>query len=147
MSLPTLEEFLKGSLRNSYIDEPGFKSLYVRKGPRYIEGQKFDNVFQIARVEAEKKGEGVFSKLIEKLKNKNLSIYIESILNPRLPNKLENLGFKKVDKNNGENYFYQNKEGKRIMSSENELIFTSGDEALQYLADLTGKTIKVAEEK
>lgn len=49
---PTLEDFLTGSFRNMYVLFKSSKGIgitsYVRKGPRYINGIKFDKVLDRA---------------------------------------------------------------------------------------------------
>ena len=84
---------------NAYVDEPGFISLYVRHGRRYINGVEFPNILDIANVEVEIKGKGTFTRLIERIRSEypGIGIYVESIQNPRLPAKLEQLGFTKVE--------------------------------------------------
>lgn len=61
--LPKLDDFIAQSLErgrgNAYVKEPGFLSLYVRMGPRYLNGVKYKNVFDIASVLAKKPGSGV----------------------------------------------------------------------------------------
>lgn len=58
----TLDEFIRSSaVRNSYVQEPGFKSLYVRIGARYIQSKVYSPVLDIAAIEARRKGKGAFT--------------------------------------------------------------------------------------
>lgn len=84
---------------NAYVNEKGFKSLYVRFGKRYINQIWHDNVLDIANVETICKGKGTFTKLIKKIRSRypETIIYVESVINPRLPNHLKSLGFLKID--------------------------------------------------
>jgi len=104
---PTLDEFLKSPIKNSDLDIPGFDRFYARKGPYYVDGKIYPKVLQLANITATNPGQGEFSKLTEQLKKLNMPIIIESIQNPRFPRKLEELGFKQVNKNSGLHYFWE----------------------------------------
>jgi hypothetical protein len=101
MNVPTLEEFIEREghfMDHSYVSEEGFSSLYVRKGPKYInvngEMKRFENVFQIANVTADKPGRRAFTKLISKLEKKWLGpIFIESVLAEKFASALLGMGF------------------------------------------------------
>jgi hypothetical protein len=95
--LPKLDEFIEQSLEsgrgNAYVREPGFLSLYVRMGPRYLNGVIYKDVFDIASVLAKKPGAGAFFKLARRLLDQGLILYVESVQNPRFAEKLLREGF------------------------------------------------------
>ena len=110
VKLPTLEEFLGWGAfpTNSYLEEPGFSSLYVRKGPI---GISLDGVFYqcydtltIASVAAKEPGNGTFTRFVERLVKKGLAVFVENTHNKRLQGKLLKLGFTRVDGNQGLNF-------------------------------------------
>lgn len=104
MQLPTLEEFLAihesgkrpSYQRNQYVSEAGFDSLYVRYTKRVYQGYFVDPVLDIANVTVEEplRGTGVFTRLIERLRNDrpNLTLYVESA-QPRFYHMLLRYGF------------------------------------------------------
>lgn len=67
----TLEKFLSPEHvrpRNLYVKFPGFKDLYVRKGPYLIRTETFKDYcesIQIANVTASRPGNGAFRELID----------------------------------------------------------------------------------
>lgn len=96
MRLRTLDEFIQNtenSRGNAYVNEPGFKELYVRRGPRFLDGRVIDNVLDIARITAREPGKGTFTQLSERLLSKGIPLYVECVLNPRFAGKLRALGF------------------------------------------------------
>jgi hypothetical protein len=103
MELPTLDEFIargpKQFPRNSYVTEPGFKSLYVRWGYHTIKGRVL-TCLDLASMEAEEPGKGALKALIAKLRKEHpaVHLYVESVLNPLLPPGLLRLGFTEVPK-------------------------------------------------
>jgi hypothetical protein len=97
--LPTLREFLDHPLtRNGYVRARGFHHLYVRKGERYVEGVWYNRVIDLANFEVNHPGRGLFGRFIARLRNSRpeWGLYVESVLNPRLPRRLMELGFKPV---------------------------------------------------
>lgn len=99
----TLDEFIKASKSkpfggNSYVDEEGFESLYVRFGTRVIAGMRRDNVLDLANFTVTDKGKGTFTAFISRLRKDypDMWLYVENVLNPRLPAKLVTLGFTKI---------------------------------------------------
>jgi len=114
--LPTLDEFLDWGDRpnNSYLEEPGFSSLYVRKGQILVvlDGTFYRclNTLTIAAVQAEYPGEGMFTRFVNKLVEKGLAVFVENVYNKRLQNKLLELGFKRTDRNDGLNFLYNHEE-------------------------------------
>ena len=95
----TLIQFIENDkgIRNMWVREKGFSSLYVRLCRRYIHGNVVSNVLDIASVEASKPGNGAFTKLIERIRKRYpyLTIYIENVLNPRFAVKIMHLGFQR----------------------------------------------------
>jgi hypothetical protein len=94
MNLPTLDAFLarEGFPTNSFVQEPGFKLLYVRKNRRFLNG-KVRKVIDIARVEAEAEGAGTFTRLCERLLARGLPVYVECVETDRFEKGLLRLGF------------------------------------------------------
>lgn len=93
-----VDEFIesnKGSrlTHNSYIEEPGFSTLYVRIGPRWLDGKIQRNVFDIARVDVVDRGKGTFTALVNRLHQQGLIVYVESVFHPRFLAHLEKMGF------------------------------------------------------
>ncbi len=108
--MTTLDWFIHSAPEpsNAYVKEAGFSSLYVRKGPRFIEGKLVDQVLDLANFEARKKGKGTFTDLVARLNETypSLTLYVESVLNPRLPRKLLELGFTKCKRPGEEDLAY-----------------------------------------
>jgi hypothetical protein len=105
MKLPTLNEFLQAPRPlNSYIREPGFTSLYMRKGSRYLRVRGKLEVFPFvidianAEVSTRRRGTGLFTALVQRLAREwpKTPNYFENVLNPRLVKYLPLLGCKKV---------------------------------------------------
>jgi hypothetical protein len=101
MRRPTLDEFLVNRWpTNSYVDYPGFKSLYVRKGDIAVtlnnEMHRCINVLTIGAATAMKPGSGAFTALVEDLVSRGLAIYVECVHNPRFADKLLRMGFTRV---------------------------------------------------
>lgn len=102
MRLKTLDEFiadrndplLRGGAR-AYIREPGFSSLYVRMGPRTLNGTAHRVVLDLASIEVEEdlRGRGILTALIERLQAVGIIIYVESVVNDRLAAWLPRNGF------------------------------------------------------
>jgi hypothetical protein len=84
---------MKGKLRNEWIVVDGFK-MYVRKSKRFYDN-KFVDCLDIASMEAEVQGTGIFTKILTKILSDypKTNIFVESILNPRLKPFLEKFGF------------------------------------------------------
>ena len=99
----TLDEFIARDPdafpRNSYVDEPGFESLYVRWGRHCIDDEQLI-CLDIANVTAERTGKGTFKRLIKRLREKqpNTPIYVESVQTERFCKGLLRMGFKYVAK-------------------------------------------------
>lgn len=98
-----LDDFMQQTrIRNTYVSEPGFLSLYVRRtvpiGPmakRYIGGKFIENVLDIANIEATKPGQGNWTALVNRIQEKypDWTIYVENVLNSRFVEKLDKMGF------------------------------------------------------
>ena len=114
---PTMDQFLAlNTHSNSYVSEPGFRELYVRKGFRYLDGKRVECV-DLARIEAEDPGAGAFTKLAERLLTK-YTVYVESVLNPRFAKKLLREGWTMVGGTECPSfYLYRNKHEEGSKSS------------------------------
>lgn len=104
MKTMTAKQFIKTNLNKgpgrimpvrAYIQEPGFNTMYVRLSARRIDGELVFPVFDVASVEANKKGAGVFTKFIKDIRSSfpDLPIIVESVVNRRFANYLPKLGF------------------------------------------------------
>ena len=102
-----LREFIEDSRKRTYpsrahLNEPGFRlpvgALYVRYTRRYILGEMKYPVLDLATVEAEKKGHGTWTRLIDRIRSEypELHIFVESVLNERFVKKLESMGFQNL---------------------------------------------------
>ena len=95
----TLEKFIAEMGKRPwslYVEFPGFSSLYVRRGPCFLNCGYLDGVVTIANATAEQPGKGSFSRLVNFIQSKGLSIYAENVLAENFIPKLERMGFKKV---------------------------------------------------
>jgi len=77
-----LKEFLAGPLHNVWLGDSHLQ-VYVRKGRRYLEGDKLIHMLDIANISATEPGKGIGTAFIREAHVINpFSItYIESILN------------------------------------------------------------------
>ncbi len=92
----TLDKFLatQRSPRSAYVKYQGFKDLYVRKSPVYIQHTKTDNFVTIANVTASRPGNGAFGELLIYLQEElHKNVAVECIRNERLLAKLLREGF------------------------------------------------------
>lgn len=95
----TLFEFIDkniGNLDNEYVQEPEFKTLYVRMTHR-IFNNKMGICLDIATVEAKIKGKGTFKNLIKRIQFRypELWIFIENVQSLKFARGLERLGFER----------------------------------------------------
>jgi len=95
---PTLDEFLKNPkpyANNSYVTEPGWKSLYVRRNARYTNGKFRHLVIDLANIESETPGGGAFRRLVTRLRRDypKWTIYVESVLGDQFREGLRRMGF------------------------------------------------------
>jgi hypothetical protein len=108
--IPKLDDFITQALAkslpaNAYVKEPGFDSLYVRVARRHINGE-LQTTIDLANMTASKPGNGVFTKLVERLKAQyGLIIYAECVLNPRLAAKLIRMGFVQHTQHDSSSYY------------------------------------------
>jgi len=90
--LPKLDDFIAqhrgGRQGNAYVREPGFLSLYVRMGPRYLNGVKYDQVLDLANMLVKNKGRGTFTRLADRLLRSGLILYVESVQTQAFADKL-----------------------------------------------------------
>jgi hypothetical protein len=110
-----LDEFIVESknLRQNraHLDEPGFKALYVRLTFRYVAGKMYQRVLDLASIEADRKGKGAFTALLNRIRSRypDLHIYVECVINQRFAQKLEALGFEQVTPLESPCYFLEAK--------------------------------------
>ena len=88
-----LDEFLASRFpNNAYVDHNDFSVFYVKKGARYIEGIKYDNVFVLSRIEAKHIGSGTLRRFLKDFWDKyNIPVMVECVLNERLYESLPKL--------------------------------------------------------
>lgn len=93
----TLAAFMASGLRNAWVSEPGFSALYVRKAHGLLRGSLVDTL-DLASMEASRPGAGALTRLVERLRADYPArvLFVESVLNERLPRKLLALGFERV---------------------------------------------------
>lgn len=88
----TLDEFLLNSWpSNGWVEEPGFKGLYVRKSKRYWQ-DKLVPCIDLANVSVKKPGNGTFSALVAKL-HIHYNLCVECVMSERFEEGLKRLGF------------------------------------------------------
>lgn len=106
-SLPTLEQFLFGRLRNSHVRDARFSTLYMRKGSRYLCGTFCANVVDVANIAAVKPGGGAFKSLLADLYRlrPGWTLYVESVLNPWFGEYLSGLGFQREPRSEPPSYW------------------------------------------
>jgi len=118
-SHPSLEEFIRSSLRNSYVTFTSSKGYtiesYVRKGPRILDGVEYSKALDRANTSIKDEdvilkmmdnneymaGTGAykeFDRLMLKLaKQYNFdAIFVEQVLNPQLLSVLERWGYTRI---------------------------------------------------
>jgi len=91
-------------LRNTWVTEPGWEGLYVRKGPMYLpltpggRWVKVEPLLQLATFTAKRPQTGAFTRLVAMLESHLplVNLYIENILNPGFALALPKLGFLKL---------------------------------------------------
>lgn len=83
---------------NSWVNYPGFTGLYLRYGPRVIDGKMLYPVLDIANVTAETKGKGTFKEFIKTLRESypELNIYVENA-NKLFGDGLVRMGFTRLE--------------------------------------------------
>lgn len=77
----------------AWVEQAGFKCLYLRWGRFYIKHQMVPDVFQIATIEAMIPGAGAFTRLVEELKKLKCVLYVENA-NPEFSVALRKYGWK-----------------------------------------------------
>lgn len=118
-----LKEFMANKYpRNAYVDEPGWESLYVRKGTRFINGIRYENVFDLANIEVKVKEQGTFTRFIERFQREypGYSIYIENVFNHLLHMHLLKTGFKQLPGEYPHCYFLEGKNTLHITIQEHK---------------------------
>lgn len=99
--MKTLKQFLSPKHtypRNLWVKFPGFRDLYVRKGPYCIDGE-FKESIQLANFAVRKDGQGSFRKLINFLEENypHFTIVVENALTERLDNICRHMGFVQIN--------------------------------------------------
>lgn len=76
------------------FEPAGSIQLYARRGPRYIEG-RYRPTLDVASISIHPLGTGAFTALLDRLEAipHNDALYVECILNPRLPAFLQSRGY------------------------------------------------------
>lgn len=102
MSKYTFDDFVAPRLkdkmiwpRNSYVSFPGWLHLYVRVSHRLFEGKLWDLVIDLANIEAKKKSQGTFKKLVAHIRQTypGVPIHVESVLSEQFCKGLPRMGF------------------------------------------------------
>lgn len=93
----TLDEFLANPALSSYrawVEEPGFKSLYVRWGRHFIDG-KMHAMLDLANANALHERSGALTRLLDRLEAQHpqLGLYMADVLNEHLHAFLVRRGF------------------------------------------------------
>lgn len=96
----TLDQFIQSPQGLPvYVREPGFMELHVRHGPRTFDQKRYENILDIALIEARYPGKGAFTNLFARLKKDypTMGIYVECVHNKRFRRKLLELGFQTME--------------------------------------------------
>ena len=74
-------------------------ALYVRISTRFVRKERIEPILDLANVQVAKPGTRVFTRLIARLciDYPGLSLYVESVLEPRFGEYLGRIGFEKLD--------------------------------------------------
>ena len=105
-----IEEFLdraqqegKWKLRNEWLLEPEWNSLYVRFGVLSVTREDgsflhIDKAIHLASFEAIQPRTGAFTQLVQRIEahSPNLPIFVENVFDKEFAKKLSNLGFEQV---------------------------------------------------
>lgn len=93
-TLTTIDEFMASDRHNAYVDEPGWRFIYMRKARRMLDGQQRDTI-DLANFEVLERGKGTLKALIERLRRDypDHALYVDRVLNDRLANSLPAMGF------------------------------------------------------
>lgn len=89
-------------LRNAWIQEPHMK-IYVRRSKRSLDVHLIESCLDLASVEVSEKyrGKGLFTKFVERFEQAaedlDRTVFVESILEPRLVGFFEGRGYKQMD--------------------------------------------------
>ena len=83
--------------RNSWFYLDNGLEVYLRKGPRYVQGVLIPYTVCIANVVSRNPGRGIFTGFLNELLGLGVIVYVESVVNPRLARYLASNGFTQVD--------------------------------------------------
>ena len=78
----------------------------MRRTRRFLDGVWVNGVLDIARIEAKKPGDGCFTRMTALLLLRGIPLYIECVHNQRFADRLERMGYTRVD-NSGAPSFYR----------------------------------------
>ncbi len=86
-------------------------TLYLRKGPRAVEGVRYERVLDVANITSSKPGSGLFGDLECQLRIALSGlcydgIYFESVLRERFGRALKRLGYVRVNRYYGTSNYY-----------------------------------------
>lgn len=112
------KEFYTLRVSNQWVQsDDGNLAIYLRKGPRYINGRKYTNIIDLSSVSAETLGTGSFGKWWFEFVNRSRDegfqgIFIENVLNRRFadwfwryPGTVRVYGGASLDDNNAPCFF------------------------------------------
>lgn len=117
--LPSLDQFLSAAEypNNSYVNEPGFRELYVRKGRRLLGSGWVSPVVDLARIEAEKPGSGAFTRLAARLRRAGYAVYVESVINSRFAEKLLAKGWIRIGSSECPSFYLLKEEQEELLEN------------------------------
>jgi hypothetical protein len=111
-----IQEFIQQSIHRkspynnnrAHLDQPGFSTLYVRYGERFIEGRRMKDFLDLASIEAVDPGRGAFKELVRTITENypRISLYVENVLLEQFRAGLLRLGFKRVPTSHPESPCY-----------------------------------------
>lgn len=89
-----IAQALNRGVRNTYVDEPGFDTLYVRVATRFLDDQQLRTI-DLATIGASDPGGGAFTRLVARLMDQypTMTIFVESVQTERFATKLRAMGF------------------------------------------------------
>ncbi len=98
MNYPTIEEFIGdwGKFpNNKHVSHEDWETFYLRRGPRFVRGVRYERVIDLANIEAKNPGTGAFTRLVKHLRDTypDIGLYVESVMNRRFKEYLPKLGF------------------------------------------------------
>lgn len=147
----SLESFMAGNQRNAHLEEPGFDTLYVRRGPRLIGGRKLETLDLPNIIASDDAPPTAFLKFAKRaIKQPVQAVYAENIMNPKLAEMLQRVGFVEDKTQQGPYKSYYKITGNKasspsmdaLVARANEIENTPGewpDSLVQEHKDIIGK--------